>query len=147
VDVLHSTEFIMGLIRDNRISFSELDRTVTYHDPCDLGRASGIYDEPRSILRSIPGLRVSELRENREYCNCCGSGGDLLVSNQDVSLGIAKRKLDEVLATGAAAVVTACPSCVRSLTMAKNANKMPISVADITQLVLEAMVKTGGNRS
>jgi len=144
VDVLHSTEFIMQLIRDNRISFSELDRTVTYHDPCDLGRASGIYDEPRSILRSIPGLRVSELWDNREYCSCCGSGGDLLVSNQDVSLGIAKRKLDEVLATGAAAVVTACPSCVRSLTMAKNANKMPIGVADITQLVFEAMVKTGG---
>ncbi len=147
VDVLHSTEFIMGLIRDNLISLSDIDRTVTYHDPCDLGRASGIYDEPRSILASIPGLRVNELRDNREYCSCCGSGGDLLVSNQDLSLGIAKRKLDEVLATGAAAVVTACPSCVRSLTMAKNANRMPIGVADITQLVLEAMVKTQGDRS
>jgi len=144
VEVLHATQFIMGLIKDNRISFSDLDRTVTYHDPCDLGRASGIYDEPRSILGSIPGLHVSELRDNREYCSCCGSGGDLLVSNQDLSLGIAKRKLDEVLATGAAAVVTACPSCVRSLTMAKNANKMPVGVADITQLVFEAMVKTGG---
>ncbi len=147
VDVLHSTEFIMGLIRDNLISLSNIDRTVTYHDPCDLGRASGIYDEPRSILASIPGLRVNEQRDNREYCSCCGSGGDLLVSNQDLSLGIAKRKLDEVLATGAATVVTACPSCVRSLTMAKNANKMPIGVADITQLVLEAMVKTQGDRS
>lgn len=144
VDVLHSTQFIAGLVRDNLISFSGLDRTVTYHDPCDLGRASRIYDEPRSILASIPGLRVSELRDNRQYCSCCGSGGDLLVSNQDLSLGIAKRKLDEVLATGAAAVVTACPSCVRSLTMAKNANKMPVGVADITQIVFEAMVKTGG---
>lgn len=141
VDVLHSTEFIMRLIEDGRISFKDLRKTATYHDPCDLGRASGIFDEPRFILEKIPGLDFRELRDNRQYSGCCGSGGDLLVSHQEESLAIAKGKLDEVIETDAGTVVTACPSCVRALTMAKNANKMPLGVVDITQVVWEAMVK------
>jgi Fe-S oxidoreductase/FAD/FMN-containing dehydrogenase len=139
IDVFHSTEFIARLIQDNRISFKELDETATYHDPCDLGRVSGIFDEPRFILKNIPGLNFVELRDNREHCNCCGSGGDLLVSNQSLSLGIAKRKVNEILLTGAKTVITACPSCVRSLTMAKTAEKTELNVLDITQLVWKAM--------
>ncbi len=142
IEVLHSTEFISRLIKDGRVSFKNMDMSVTYHDPCDLGRLSGVFDEPRSILEKIPGFRFREFRDNREHSNCCGSGGDLLVSNQELSLGIARRRLDEAIETGAETVVTACPSCVRSLMMAKNAGKAPVGVKDITQVVWEAMVKT-----
>ncbi len=143
VEVLHSTGLINRLIDNGSISFKDrvTDMSVTYHDPCDLGRLSGIFDEPRSILGRIPGFRLSEFRDNREHSNCCGSGGDLLASNQQLSLGIARRRLDEALEIGAETVVTACPSCVRSLTMAKNAGKVPLGVKDITQVVWEAMAK------
>jgi heterodisulfide reductase subunit D len=114
---------------------------VTYHDPCDLGRNAGMYDEPRSIISRIPGVEFVELESNREYCNCCGSGGDLLASNQALSLEIAGRKVKEVLDTGAESVVTACPSCIRAITMARLAQKAPFTVQDISQLVWKAMRK------
>lgn len=140
-DVFHSTEFIVRLIEQNKIKLGELDDSITYHDPCDLGRNSAIFDEPRSIISNIPGLDFAELEDKREYCNCCGSGGDLLASNQDLSLDIARRKLSEVLNTGVRTVVTACPACVRAITMAKTAEKAQLNVLDITQLVWKAMVK------
>ena len=140
-DVFHSTEFMVRLIEQNRIKFGELNDSVTYHDPCDLGRNSAIFDEPRYIISRIPGLNIVELEDNREYCTCCGSGGDLLVSNQDLSLDIARRKVNEVLDTGAQTVVTACPSCVRAINMAKMSEKAPLDVLDIAQLVWKAMVK------
>lgn len=140
-DVLSSTEFIVRLIEQGKIKLGELDDRITYHDPCDLGRNSGIFDEPRYIINSIPGLKFIEIEDSREYCNCCGSGGDLLVSNQKLSLDIAKRKVGEVLDTGAQTVVTACPSCVRAITMAKTAAKTQLDVLDITQLVWKAMVR------
>ena len=140
-DVSHSTEFIVRLIEQGRIRLGELNDSITYHDPCDLGRNSEIYDEPRHIINRIPGLSFAELEDNREYCSCCGSGGDLLASNEALSLDIARRKVNEVLDTGVQTMVTACPACVRAITMAKMAEKAQFNILDITQLVWKAMVK------
>jgi Fe-S oxidoreductase len=140
-EVLHSTQVISSLIERGSIDLGEMKARVTYHDPCDLGRNAGMYDEPRSIISRIPGVEFVELESNREYCNCCGSGGDLLASNQALSLEIAGRKVKEVLDTGAESVVTACPSCIRAITMARLAQKAPFTVQDISQLVWKAMRK------
>ncbi len=139
VEVLHSTELILRLLKEKRIAFKELNDTVTYHDPCDLGRVGGIYDQPRSIIQSMPGITFSELEDNREHANCCGSGGDLLASNQELALRVAQRRVREASETGAKTLVTACPSCVRSMTMAKNAEKMALNIMDIAQLAWKAM--------
>jgi heterodisulfide reductase subunit D len=138
-EVMHSTQVIAGLLEDGRIHFGEMQTKVTYHDPCDLGRNAGMYDVPRYIISQIPGIEFAELEANREYCNCCGSGGDLLASNQPLSLEIASRKIDEIIGTGAASVVTACPSCVRAMTMAKLARKSSLRVLDISQLAWSAI--------
>jgi len=138
-DVSHSTEFIVRLMEQGRIKFEELNELITYHDPCDLGRNSGIYDEPRQIINNIPGLKLTELEDNGEYCSCCGSGGDLLASNEDLSLDIARRKVNEVLASRVQTLVTACPACVRAITIAKTAERAPFNILDITQLVWKAM--------
>ena len=138
-DIFHSTEFIARLIEQRKIEIKGLEGSVTYHDPCDLGRNSGIFDEPRYIMGKIPGLSLVELEDNREYCNCCGSGGDLLASYQDLSLDIAKRKVEEVLSTGVETAVTACPACIRAMHMAKTAAKARLDVLDITQLLWKAM--------
>lgn len=139
IDIFHSTQFIARLIEEGSIQFGELSDNIAYHDPCDLGRNSKIFDEPRYILDKIPGLNSVELRDSREYCNCCGSGGNLLVSNQELSLDIARRKVHEFLDTGAQTLVTACPSCIRSINMAKVAEKARFNVQDISQTVWEAM--------
>jgi len=138
-NVLHSTEFIAGLIGNRRINIRGLEESITYHDPCDLGRNSGIFDEPRYIIEKIPGLNLVELEENREYCTCCGSGGDLLASNQELSLAIAKNKVGEIKATGVRTVATACPSCVRAIHMAKTQEKVRLNVMDISELLWKAM--------
>jgi Fe-S oxidoreductase/FAD/FMN-containing dehydrogenase len=138
-DISHSTEFMLGLIKQDKIKLGKLRDTITYHDPCDLGRNGGIYDEPRHIISKILGLSLTELKDNREYCSCCGSGGDLLASNEDLSLNIARRKVNEVLDTGVQTMVTACPACVRAITIAKTAEKAPFNILDITQLVWKAM--------
>jgi Fe-S oxidoreductase/FAD/FMN-containing dehydrogenase len=143
-EIAHSTEFILRLIEQGRIKLGELDELVTYHDPCDLGRNSGIYDEPRRIMNSIPGLKLNELEDSGQYCNCCGSGGDLLASNEELSLDIARRKVNEAMASGAPTLVTACPACVRAITMARTQEKAPLNIVDIAQLVWKAIQAEGG---
>ena len=137
--VLHSTELIAGLIRDNKINIKGLTENITYHDPCDLGRNGGIFDEPRYIMQKISGLNYVELKANGKYCSCCGSGGDLLASNQELAMLIARRKVEEIMETGAQAVATACPSCIRAIHMAKASAKVKLDVVDITELVWKSM--------
>jgi len=139
--VLHSTQLLARLIEQRKIDIKGLEEKVTYHDPCDLGRNSGIFDEPRYVIEKIPGLNLVELEDNREYCSCCGSGGDLLASYQDLSLDIAKRKLGEILSTGVETVVTACPACIRAMSMAKTVAKARLDVLDISQLLWKAVGK------
>lgn len=146
-DVFHSTQFITGLLEQHKIDIKGLDANITYHDPCDLGRNSGIYDEPRFIMSKIPGLGLVELENHREYCSCCGSGGDLLASSQGLSLDIARRKLEEVSNTAADSLVTACPACIRALNMARAHAGTKVDILDITQLVWRAMsAKPGDHR-
>jgi len=140
-EVMHSAEYLARLIEEGKLDIKGFEETVTYHDPCDLGRNSGIYDEPRFIINSIPGLKMIELENNREYCTCCGSGGDLLATNQQLSLDIANRKLQEILDTGAQTVATACPSCIRAITMTKTTNKAKLNVMDISELLWKALQK------
>ncbi len=81
-----------------------LDLTVTYHDPCDLGRGARVFDAPREVIRSIPGVRLVELPRNRENCQCCGGGGNLEMMDPKLSSEIAKRKIDEAMGNGHHAV-------------------------------------------
>ncbi len=140
-EIIHSTQFIAGLIEKGEIKLNQMDAKLTYHDPCDLGRNSGVFDEPRRIISQVAGANFVELPDNREYCNCCGSGGNLLASKQELSLEIARRKVNEIVGVGAQTLVTACPSCVRAITMAKTMEKVPFDVQDITQFVWRSMVK------
>lgn len=139
IEVLHATEFISQLIQAGRLRLGPLDAFVTYHDPCDLGRISGRFQEPRYIMQSIPHLSLLELEETKQYSRCCGSGGDLLVSNEKLSLELAKARLRAAISTGAHMLVTACPTCVRAFSMAKVQERQRIEVLDITQLVFKVM--------
>jgi len=135
----HATQYFMDLVRAGRVPLKPLDLTVTYHDPCDLGRGAKVFDEPREVIRSIPGVKFVELPRNRENCRCCGGGGNLEMIDSTLSSDIARQKIEEVLGTGAQAVVTACQQCVRTMTTYVKRNKIPLQVLDITQLIHRAL--------
>ncbi len=139
IKLTHSTQFLLQLMKDHRIPLKDMPLTVTYHDPCDLGRASGVYDVPREILRLLPGVRLIEMERNREDCLCCGGGGNLEMIDASLSEKIAAEKVRQVSATGAEAVVTACQQCVRTMTGHIRREKLDIEVMDITGLVCRAL--------
>ena len=90
--ISHASGFLLNLLKKGQIPLRELSLTVTYHDPCDLGRGSRIFEEPREIIRSIPGVRLVELTNTRENCRCCGGGGNLEMVDAKLSAEISKRK-------------------------------------------------------
>jgi heterodisulfide reductase subunit D len=139
LELLHDTEFIEKLVKNGSIRLGELNATVTYHDPCDLGRHCGVYDAPREILRAIPGLTLVELEGNRAKSVCCGGGGNVEMADADLSASVAQKKIEEIQRTGADMVVTSCQQCVRTITTRARRQKVDLTVCDITELVLESV--------
>lgn len=152
---VHSTELLDQLIQKGVLNpFHRLDLKVTYHDPCYLGRHSSIYDAPRRILESIPGLALIEMQNSRERSFCCGggSGGPWKGSPGNETLG--EVRVREALATGAEVIATACPYCIRMLneSIRKLGVGKSIRVQDVSELLLQsvdlsdALGKTGNNK-
>ena len=139
IEISHASGFLLNLLKKGQIPLRELSLTVTYHDPCDLGRGSRVFEEPREIIRSIPGVQLVELPNNRENCQCCGGGGNLEMVDAKLSAEISKRKIEEILTTGAEAVITSCQQCVRTMTTYVRRNKVNLQVLDITQLLQKAL--------
>jgi len=138
-EVRHSTELLADLISDGKVRLGQFPHLVTYHDPCDLGRSSGIYDPPRRIIQAIPGVTLIEMAQNRENALCCGGGGDLEMVDSDLVSAIAARKIQMALDTGAEIIVTACPQCKRTLMNAARQEKARMRVLDIVELVARIM--------
>ena len=138
-EIAHASQFFMELLKERRVPLQDLPLTVTYHDPCDLGRGARVFDEPREVIRSIPGVKFVELPQNRENCQCCGGGGNLEMIDAGLSSEIARRKIEEAQSTGAQAIVTSCQQCVRTMTTYARRNKAPIEVMDVTQLIQKAL--------
>ncbi len=113
LEIMHLSQFLAG--RDMGVS---TDLRVTYHDPCDLGRHCGIYDEPRQTIKAVAPDFV-ELADNRENALCCGAGGGVRGAFAKNSLAMARRRLAQVEPTGAQVLLTECNSCVHNLANAK----------------------------
>ena len=167
VEVLHNVEFIDRLIKEGKLELrSEVPLSVTYHDPCHLGRqgepyvpwkgeekkiknqivvyepnrpryngARGVYDPPRDILNAIPGVRLVEMERIREYSWCCGAGGGVREAYPEYSDWTAGERIEEAGATGAEALVSACPWCERNFLDAIEARGETMAVYDIIELV------------
>jgi Fe-S oxidoreductase len=131
----HATEFLTGLLTGDQVALGPVEEVVTYHDPCDLGRKSGVYDAPREVLARIPGLELREMTASRENALCCGGGGDVEISDPTVSTEVAGRRLAQVQATGARYVASACQQCKRTLQEGARRNKIRVRAIDIVELV------------
>ncbi|MFO7599187.1 MAG: (Fe-S)-binding protein [Candidatus Desulfacyla sp.] len=135
----HSTEFLDKMISEGHVPLKEMAATVTYHDPCDLGRNSGVFDAPRRILKAVPGLKLVELENNRLKSVCCGGGGNVEMVDPDLSAAVAQKKLEEIERTGAKIVVTSCQQCIRTIKGKARKQKLDLEVMDVTEVVLRAM--------
>jgi len=144
MEVYHSVHYLLKLINEGKITFKgELGKKVTYHDPCDLGRAFQVFEEPRNILKAIPGLEFVEMARNRLQARCCGGGGGVLANNPDMAVEIAAERVRDALAVGAEIIVSGCAACKDNLK--KGAKAIPkqergkIKVMDITEMVAQQM--------
>jgi heterodisulfide reductase subunit D len=120
-----------------------VEEVVTYHDPCDLGRKSGIYDPPREVLAHIPGLELREMALARENAQCCGGGGDVEMTDSEVTHGVAVQRLAHVQATGANIVVSACQQCKRTLQEGARQHRIRIRVIDVVELLWRSVQAAG----
>ncbi|MBN1677182.1 MAG: (Fe-S)-binding protein [Candidatus Thermoplasmatota archaeon] len=131
VKVLHSTEYLAELVGSGRLTFKGADIKVTYHDPCHLGRHAEVYDAPRTLLHSVSGLELVEMKTSRELARCCGGGAGVKTAYPEISQKAAVRRIREAEKTGASALVTACPFCMQSL---KDAAQSVGSSIDVVEL-------------
>jgi Fe-S oxidoreductase len=169
LEVLHTTEYLARLLDEGRLKpEKEVKARVTYHDPCRLGRLGepcvpwqgqkdtghwrvfdppkeyrrgtyGVYEPPREILRRIPGLELAEMDRKKEYAWCCGAGGGVAEANPGFARWTAEERLREAAATGAKALVTACPGCGKSFADALKGTGNDLKVYDIAELLAQAV--------
>lgn len=141
-EIIHYTQYLAQLIAEGRIKFSKkLNKKVTYHDPCYLGRHNKIYDEPRQILRSIPGLELVEMPESHQRSLCCGGGGGGMWLENKKGERLSDFRLEQAINTGADILAVACPYCLTSFEDSKLAapGGDNIEVKDIAELVWDAI--------
>jgi Fe-S oxidoreductase len=136
--ISHAVQMFEELMRSGRLSPKEMNVKVTYHDPCHLGRHTGVYDSPRNVLKALPGVELIEMKNSRERARCCGAGAGLKTANPKLALEIAQRRINEACDTGAQILVTACPFCEQNLSEAARLSDRKIVVKDISEILLEA---------
>ena len=141
--VMHHTEYLASLVADGKLNADTSSSTVTYHDPCYLGRHNGVYDAPRSVLKVLSN-EVVELPRNRENSFCCGAGGAQFWKEEEAGTErISENRLrevnerldgapDKVLAVG-------CPFCKSMLDSSPGRNEDPVAIRDVAELLLEGV--------
>ncbi|MCK4764038.1 MAG: (Fe-S)-binding protein [Candidatus Aminicenantes bacterium] len=141
IEVVHHSELIAQLIEQGKIKVSkELKTSVTYHDPCYLGRHNKLFDAPRSVLKSA-GVQTKEMKNSRYHSFCCGAGGGLMWTEEHLGDRINHIRTDNVLETGAETVCTSCPFCMTMLEDGiKDKEKDEVcKVKDIAEIVADCL--------
>lgn len=141
-EVLHHTEFFDELIKRGKLKpIKSLDKKVTYHDPCYLGRYNDIYEAPRAILSSIPLLKFKELNRSGQESFCCGGGGGHMWLEENIGKRINVMRTEDVMEVEVDIVVTACPFCLQMFEdgIKKKHQQGSIEVMDISELLQKAI--------
>ena len=140
-ELLHASQLLWDLIKQNKLVLKPLDLKVTYHDPCHLGRNTGVFEGPRETIKSIPGIEFVELTNNRNFSNCCGGGGNVEMVDPDLSAAVTRRKIQEIQSTGADTVVSSCQQCLRAIDAGARREGIELNVMDLTQLVAKSLTQ------
>jgi Fe-S oxidoreductase len=141
-EVVHSSRYLFELIDEGKLEITkEYGKKVTYHDPCYLGRHNGIYDEPRDVLKKIPGLEFSDLPECREDSLCCGMGGGRVWMETLKEERFSNLRVEQAIGVGAEVLATSCPYCITALEDSRLVMNYAdtIEIMDITEIVQEVI--------
>jgi Fe-S oxidoreductase len=143
-EVVHHTVLLNQLVTEQRLTMlTPEDETVTYHDPCYLGRHNKIYMPPRELITNMPGVNLVEMDRNKEKSFCCGAGGGRMWMEEKIGTRVNQNRGDEALATGAAKIAVACPFCSVMLNDAvtvraqESGGEAAAQVVDIATLLLD----------
>ena len=141
-EVIHITEYLFELMNQGKLELTKpFEKKITYHDPCYLGRHNDIFDEPREVLKKVPGLSLIEMSETRIDSLCCGGGGGRVWMETQKGERFGDLRIDQAIEVGAELLVTSCPYCITMfedsrITMGADEK---IEIRDITEIIQEAL--------
>ena len=141
-EVVHISQYLFELINEGKLTLTgEFGKKVAYHDPCYLGRHNGIYEEPREVLKKVPGLEYREMLESRKDSMCCGMGGGRVWMETVKDDRFSNLKLEQAIGLGAEVLATACPYCITALEDSRLVmnHADDIQVMDITEIIQEVI--------
>jgi Fe-S oxidoreductase len=141
-DVVHISQFLAELIEQGRLEIKgEFKKRVTFHDPCYLGRHNGIYDQPRDVLKRVPGLELVEMPDSRGNSLCCGGGGGRIWAETPKEERFSDLRVTQAKEVGAEVLVTSCPYCITNFEESKLAlgDDDPLEIKDITEVIQDAL--------
>jgi len=144
-EVVHITQFLVELIKEGRLEIKDgLEKKITYHDPCYLGRHNGVFDEPREVLRRVSGLELVEMPDCFEDSLCCGGGGGRIWMETPKGERFSDLRLEQAIDVGADVLVTACPYCITNfedsrITIEDQGDAKAIEIKDITEIIAEVI--------
>ena len=145
LEMVHHTQLLNQLVRDGKlIPITKSEKTLTYHDPCYLGRHNQIYEPPRELLAAT-GVAVMEMPRSHERSFCCGAGGGRMWMEESIGTRINLNRVDEAIATGAQEVAVACPFCRVMVGDGVNARESDIEVLDVAQALLRSVKNKPSN--
>jgi heterodisulfide reductase subunit D len=137
IEVIHGVEYVENLVKTGRLKFNKkVQKTVTYHDSCHLGRGCGVYEAPRNILRAIPGIELVEMERNQRWAWCCGGGGGVPEAYPELAQWNADDRMREAKQTGAALVLTSSALCQRSFA---NCAQSALPSQDLLEFVFQVL--------
>jgi Fe-S oxidoreductase len=141
-EVIHMSQFLFGLVKEGKLEFTkEYGKKVTYHDPCYLGRHNGIFDEPREVLKKVPGLELHEMPDCRVDSLCCGGGGGRVWMETQKGQRFSDLRMEQAMGVGAEVLVTACPYCITMFEDSRLTLDLTekIEIKDITEIISEVI--------
>ncbi len=140
IRVLHFSEYVSHLLNKGTLQLKgKVDATVTYHDPCHLGKHAGVYDAPRRVLEAIDGLKLVEMDRTRQDSWCCGAGGGMKSAFPDSSIKVASERIKEAEKTGAQYLISACPFCKQNLKETSELRGARLQIYDLMELLARAL--------
>jgi Fe-S oxidoreductase len=141
-EVIHISQFLFELINNGRLEFTKrYEKNVTYHDPCYLGRHNGIYNEPRELLKRVPGLELIEMPDSRMDSLCCGGGGGRVWMETQKGQRFSDLRIEQAIEAGAEILATFCPYCITMFEDSRLTREVTekIEVKDITEILQEVI--------
>jgi Fe-S oxidoreductase len=140
--VIHHTQFLTELISSGKLKLTKpINKVITYHDSCYLGRANQIFDAPRKILKSIPGLKLIEMERHHNRSFCCGAGGGRMWMEEHIGTRINQMRTDQAIEVKAELIGTACPYCLTMLFdgIKEKGKAETMAAFDLSELVEQSM--------